>query len=281
MGYGMYEGTCMSQDPDRRRITVMLRSGMIVDCQLMSHGPNDALRVHHGPMPTVTTSCVVQFVHGDVRNCVLIGTLNRNQQDAFTTAPGDEHAHYESDWSGGWRYRSSNGQFADVYPDGTAFIVGFGGSIPTTYRHVVTSGQARERQALTPAQRRPAAASAYPITLAQSTGAALEFSAAGSVSLASATGHQNALQSNGADVTLSGTGAVVVLAASGQTVTLQANGGTVVIDSSGNMTLTPAGGQVTINGTLNVTSLNVNGASYAGHEHIDTQPGTGRSGPPG
>jgi hypothetical protein len=227
------------------------------------------------------SSGLVVFPHGDVRNCTWVCGLNRNQQDAFTTGPADPHASYEADWSGGWRYRDSEGNFVDVYPDGSAAIIGNGGAVPTTYRHVVTDTQARERVPFTQAARRPVAASPMPWVLHHATGATVTLTASGAVAVSAAAGQAFSATANGGSVTISASGAVSLTAETGQTATLSANGASVQITATGGIVLTPVSGQVvTVEGTLNVTaSLGVSGTVFSSHEHTNTQPGTGNTGP--
>lgn len=202
-------GTCVSHLPELHAVLVLLRSGQVVQARVATRGPNDALRVRHDPLPTAGTDGLLLFPHGDNRNAVWIGSIDRNQQNAYTSAPGSPHDAYEADWSGGWRLRDSNGNYAEQWPDGTSLVVGNGGSVPATYRTTVASGQAPERVQFPFSARVQSAPSPWPVKLMQAAGTTLQVGADGSVTVTVTGGAQLVMQTNGA-VTVTAPGTMTV-----------------------------------------------------------------------
>ena len=260
-------GTVTSQVGDQYAVNVILDGGGMggqigaVPCDVITHGPRDALRINQHPLPTKGTRVLVAFPRGDSRNGVVVGSLGNTQNDASAFAPGIENIRYQADWSGYWEIHDEAGHHAGIYPDGSSWLVGYSG-IPTVTRHTVTSGQVRQRTPFTQAQRvtTPPTGS-FPFYYKQPTGAAVSINSSGAISVNSADGQPlTFFVSGGASVTLTSGGGVNITAVNGHDINL-------IVDSGAKVNLghSPTKKVVLDNdpvsgGQVNSTAVNVYGS---------------------
>jgi hypothetical protein len=185
-------GHVINHAPDGHAVYVMLRSGEspVLPIQVGTHGPNDALRGHHRPLPGRGTWGLIAFPHGSAQNGVWVTSYATNSQDAVTAGPGDTAVDYHSHLSGYHRLLDQNGNLAEVFPDGSSYVVGNGGTVPTFYRHIVDSTGARIRVPFTQAERRPTAAPPMPRVFTGPGGSTISVTADGVVNEFSASGQR-------------------------------------------------------------------------------------------
>lgn len=152
-----------AHDPNGQALYVMLTSSIQVPIKIQyGHaGPADALRISQKPMPGIGTWGVVSFPAGDIRNGIWIRSYYPSQIDAIHTTggnatdPTDPFIDYDAHFSGHWRLLDGYGNLAEQWPDGSYFVLGSGNALPTTYRHIVSSGQQQLGVPFTFAQRVP------------------------------------------------------------------------------------------------------------------------------
>lgn len=105
--------------------------GGVLTVDVGSPGPRDQMRGHYGPLPTPGTRGVVAFPRGDMRVGVWLCAVSGPSMSANPRQPGVVSSDsYTAYWSGLWHYRNENGREQTVWPDGTAFLVGFDSPSP-------------------------------------------------------------------------------------------------------------------------------------------------------
>lgn len=239
LAHGMV-GWVTSTDGDGYGVNVALEGSAFggmpaLPAQVGTPGPRDGVRGTFPPLPTRGTRVLVAFPRGDIRNATVVCSLPGALPDANALSSAIAHANYRAEWSGFWHWHDETGNTADVWPDGSAILVGFTG-IPTLTRHSLDRNQVRIQTPYTQQQRVTAATSGtpFPWTWKHSTAATVTVDVSGAVAIAAAPGHD------------------IVLSVAGATVTV-AHGGTVTV--SGTSLAIPGGllavtGQITVNGTV-------------------------------
>ena len=200
--------TVTAQDPDRYRVYVLLDGpflgqGPTIAVGVGTHGPRDALRGRFHELPSKGTRGIVAFPRLDPRNGVWIASTEGPENDAGAGQPGALPSHYEAAWSGFWTYRDGQGIETTVWPDGTTLTVGATG-VPNLTRHVVASGQQRQAQAFTQAQRVSGSVSPRPLRLHHPSGMDLSVAADGTVTLVAGSGQVVNITANTVNVGASG-----------------------------------------------------------------------------
>lgn len=258
-------GTVTAVDSDRYKAYVTLDGaafgqGVAWPCDVLTHGPRDAVRGRYPALPTPGTKVLIGVPRNNIQNAVVIGSLQSTQVDATAGQAGGvgAHADYHAGWSGGWSYDAEGGQHATVYADGTQVLVGYSGA-PELTRHTLDASQARQTTPFSQNERVPAPPGAFEVSLQHPTGASASVSAAG---------------------------AITAQAANGQALTLIANGGTVVVTAGGDVHVTATGTahvqapavdidnggttQLLLNGTaLEVFNLHTHGNVVNGSDHTN------------
>ena len=247
----MADAIVVACDGQNYKVSVALQGGL--GCQVLLlpvdvalHGHNDGLRGHWPPLPAVGTHGRVSFTRGDLRNARWEGAHRANLTDSCSHTAADPNLDYTAHFDGGWSWHGGDGTVAEVFADGSSWLLG--GSMPVPTRNTLSSGQARQAVPFLAAQRVPNPPAPLPFSFTHSTGV---------------------------KVSISASGAVVVSGLSGQPVALYGGGCAMVMN----------GGVVTISGALvatgNVTASGGTGASVdlLGHLH-SAGGGVGNSGPP-
>lgn len=192
-------GVVISQDGDNYAINCILEGvagGSMpgaVTVAVLTPGPRDGLRVEQHPLPTVGTRGLILFPRADFRSPVWIGSLPGPLNDALTGAPGIENVAWSSRFSGWSHFQDEAGQEQITWPDGSTLTVGSPAS-PT--RHIVTAGQQRQRVPFPHAERVSLAPSPFPFVLQLASGASIECSTTGAVTITAGSGQTITLRGN-------------------------------------------------------------------------------------
>jgi len=241
-------GTVLAQDPNRYGVMVAIDSwggqAFFVSCQVITHGQRDATTGSHPPLPISGTRGVVVIPRGDDRSGVWLGAISPSLQDASSMIPGlgnlDHTAHYD----GGFSWRAPNGTVAEVFADGSSFLLG--SVMPQPTRHIVNDGT-RVAAPFTAAERNPNPPAAMPFAAAFANGVTVAATAAGDF-------------------------AVTV------------HGSTFAMASDGSVTVTPGNGVLAVNGAIHATGDVVRGFGSGDQvtlgEHLHTVPGGGDTSAP-
>jgi hypothetical protein len=239
-------GQVYAHAPDNGGVRVILRSsgqdpGYVI--RMGYTGPADTLRIRQRPLPTRGSWGLIAFPYGDIRNGVWICTILPSLADALTsTASGasalDPFIDYESHYSGFWKMLDGLGQLAMEFPDGSSFVLGSGSTLPTTYRHTVTSGNAREKIPFVSADRVPNPPPPFVLNLAMKSGATIAVDASGNVSV-STVGNVAAIASGTASILASGN--VSAHSASGSVSLTDGKGSNFTLSNDNNGSATMAG----------------------------------------
>lgn len=230
----------LSQDPENDGVYVMLQSGQVLNFLVRRMYPHaDGVRIHKPPLPSRGSHIMLTFPGGDIRNPMMMGAFNPNQQDALPSAAGDPFAHYESDYSGGYYYKDGvSGNIAQQFADNSFFVMGSSLALPTIYRHQVNSGQVQERIPFTQDFRNPTPQQPFAMGFGQATSGTM----------------------GGTSFSLDTSGNFTVSGTTLRSFTLHFGGATINCDPSGNITFTPGAST----NAIVAGNLHVNGAIIAG-----------------
>ena len=235
-------------DVPQRRLTVTLPSTQVASVRMGYHGPADGLRVKHAAMPGRGTEGIVVFPAGDNRNGIWICSIYAQQMDALTTST-DQFMEYNSHWSGHFHLLDGEGNFTELFADGSFLQVGSGTTVPATYRNVVNAQQQRTAVQLTAAQRVPNPPTPFNITLQHATGTVVSIDPSGNPSITGAAGTamtftfgstKMVIDANGVHITgeLDATGNVTAGMGTGDQVDMQNHDHQVVGVEGGDSTIT-------------------------------------------
>lgn len=227
------EGQVVAVDPRRRRLTVQLASAQQIEVRMGYHGPADAVRVSHRPMPGRGTWGLIVFPDGkDNRNGVWICASYPAFVDALTT-DDDQFMDYESHWSGAYEVMDQQGRWTKSFPDGTFIQVSDSTTKPTMYRHTVDGQQNQQLTAFSDSERVPNPPSPRHLFVSHPSGTTAHIDPAGNTTVDGAPNSTCTLDFNGATVVIDSTGNITATAATGQQFQANANNGHITIDKNG------------------------------------------------
>jgi hypothetical protein len=240
----------LSQDPENDGVYVMLQSGQVLNFLVRRTYPHsDGVRISKPPLPSRGSHILIVYPGGDIRNPMMLGAYHPNQVDPLPSAAADPFADYESDYSGGYYYKDGvSGNVVQQWADNSYFVMGSSLSIPTIYRHQVTSAQVQERIPFTQSFRNPNPQKPFAMGFGQAT--------SGSI--------------GGTTFQLDASGNLLVSGTVQRSITLKFGGATLVLDASGTITATPgASTNFVVSGNLHVTQAII--AGFGGADQVGVQ----------
>ena len=197
------------------------------------HGPADAVRVSHRPMPGRGTWGLIAFPDGkDNRNGVWVCATYPAFVDALTTDT-DQFMDYESHWSGAYEVMDQEGRWTKSFPDGTYIQVSDSTTKPTMYRHTVDGSENQQLTAFSDSERVPNPPSPRHFYISHPSGTTAHINPKGTTTVNGAPGATCTVNFNNATIVIDSTGNIICTAASGQQFQANANNGHITIDKNG------------------------------------------------
>lgn len=176
---------------DQDSVLVMFpNSGQIVGypVKILHHGPADMFRVKQAPLPMRGTWGLVAFPDGDIRNGIWLGAYYPSKQNAVTSPPNDPTVEYDAHYSGDWRYLDGTGAAARQWADGSYFVAGNAGVLPTIYRQLVNTAQQVVRTVFSQSTRVPSPPAAFPFKFVHASGTSISVDVSGNAHIDLAAG---------------------------------------------------------------------------------------------
>lgn len=251
-------GYVTGYDSANHRIFVVLDDGQTISNSIyvVEHGPSDPFSKKQTELPRRGTRGLIVFPNRSSINGCWIGSYDPNLNNAITSNSQSPFENYFSHWNGGFSFEDQLGQFSRYFTDGTYLQLGTSTNLPTLYRNVYGgSNPQNTRTAYTTAQRNPNPQSPFNLFLHHSSGAQVEISSSGSISISGV---------------------------SGETFSISLNGTTFTIDAEGNANIQLNSGAVfELNGGGDALALVSKLVSWlASHTHLGVMSGSDICGPP-